>query len=106
MSKPNTRQFDKQIEAATRKLQGVRARELWALPAGDQAKVAGYVGVAFAKATRLKSSPMAERGIDRIWANAEAALTAEIAAAEKAKVAVLAEHAAAKVAKRAESKWW
>ncbi|MFF5914297.1 hypothetical protein ACFY8R_11660 [Micrococcus luteus] len=105
MSKPNTRPFDKQIEAATRKLQGVRSRELWALPAGDQAKVAGYVGVAFAKATRLKSSPMAERGIDRIWANAEAALTAEIAAAEKAKAEVIAQAAAAKVAKKS-SGWW
>ncbi|WP_435611244.1 hypothetical protein [Streptomyces sp. C10-9-1] len=105
MAKPNTRQFDRIIETAGNKLAGVRNRELWALPAGDQAKVAGYVGLAVAKATRLKSSPTAERGIERIWKNAEAALVAEIAAAEKGKAEVIAQAAAAKVAKKS-SGWW
>ncbi|MFI7143179.1 hypothetical protein ACIBQ5_37480 [Streptomyces massasporeus] len=100
MAKPNTRQFDRMADAARNKLQGVQKREMWALTAGEQAKLASFGTLAFAKATRLKSSPTAERGMERIWTNAEARYRAEIKAAEDAKAKVLAEYATAKAAKK------
>lgn len=105
MPKPNTRQLDKMIQKASTNLQGVRARQTWALTAGEQAKLASYGVLVVAKATRLKSSPMAERRSERIWSEAEARYAAEIRAAEKAKAQVLTEAAAAKVAKKSAG-WW
>ncbi|MFD7186293.1 hypothetical protein ACFV90_40820 [Streptomyces sp. NPDC059904] len=106
MSKPNTRQYDRIIRDATSNLQGVRRRKTWALTAGEQAKLAAYGTFMFAKATRLKSSPMADRGMAGVWSQAEQRLQAEIAAAERAKQAVISQAADAKLAKRAESRWW
>ncbi|WP_189711673.1 hypothetical protein, partial [Streptomyces anandii] len=76
--------YDRIIRTAQAKLKGVQARETWALPVRDQAKIAGHVTVVIGKGVRQKSSPRAERGIDQIWSNAEAALRAEISEAEKA----------------------
>ncbi|MDJ0347284.1 hypothetical protein QMK19_39530 [Streptomyces sp. H10-C2] len=101
----NTRQFDRIIRDTKHKLKAVENHEMWALSAGDQAKLAGYGTLAFAKATRLKSSPMAERAFDRIWSEAAARLRAEVTAAETAKQQLLNEAAAAKVAKKS-SGWW
>ncbi|MFE1715680.1 hypothetical protein, partial [Streptomyces sp. NPDC058728] len=90
------------------KLKGVQARETWALPARDQAKMAGHISVIIAKGVHgQKSSAKSERGVDQIWSNAEAALTAEIGEAQKAKAKEIQEAAAAKVAARADRKgWW
>lgn len=101
----NTRQYDRIIRDTSRKLQAVRRGETWPLTASERARYAGYVGVAFAKATRLKESPMAERGMDRVFEDAIARLQAELQAAEMGKAAVIAEEAKAKVAKKA-SGWW
>ncbi|EST17860.1 hypothetical protein [Streptomyces niveus] len=101
----STRKFDKLIQATASKLAAVRSRDTAALPVGDQAKLAGLGVVVVAKATRLKSSPAAERGAERIWTGAESKLQAELAAAQAAKAAVLAEEAAAKVAKKS-SGWF
>ncbi|MFE0719273.1 hypothetical protein ACFW2T_33025 [Streptomyces sp. NPDC058892] len=105
MSKSEIRRLDNLIATAARKLAGVEARETWALPAGEQARMAGHVAVLVAKATRLKDSPRAKRGIDEIWGNAEARLRAEIGAAQTAKAEILHQEAKAKTAKKA-SGWW
>jgi hypothetical protein len=105
MAKANTKHFDRMIETAARKLQGVRDRELWALTAGEQARVAGHIGAAVVKATRKRSFGASERGVERIWENAAARYQAEITAAEKAKVAAISEAARAKAAKKS-SGWW
>ncbi|MGW1021986.1 hypothetical protein [Streptomyces niveus] len=96
----STRKFDRMIQATATKLAAVRKRDMAALPVGDQAKLAGLGVVVVAKATRLKASPAAERGAERIWSTAESRLAAELAAAQAAKAQLLATEAAAKVAKR------
>ncbi|MER7050381.1 hypothetical protein ABT391_36750 [Streptomyces jumonjinensis] len=101
----NTRKLDQIIKTAAAKLTAVQARESWALAPKEQAKLAAFGTVAFAKATRLKASPMAERGMDAIWEKAENELRSEIAAAQTAKAEILHQAAAAKVAKKS-SGWW
>ncbi|MFJ2478011.1 hypothetical protein ACIOWI_34445 [Streptomyces sp. NPDC087659] len=105
MAKANTRQFDNVIATASRKLEAVRARQTWALTPGEQARLAGAGALVVAKATRLKSSPRAERAVRQIWENAEARYAAEVRAAEAAKQKAIDEAAAAKVAKKS-SGWW
>ncbi|THA28463.1 hypothetical protein [Streptomyces sp. A1547] len=105
MSKSEIRRLDNLIAVATRKLAGVQRRETWALPAGEQARMAGHVAVIIGKGTRLKSSPRAERGIDTIWNNAEDRLRAEIAAAQTAKAELIHQAAKAKTEKKS-SGWW
>ncbi|MFJ3914465.1 hypothetical protein [Streptomyces vinaceus] len=106
MSKSEIRRLDNLIATAARKLEGVQRRETWALPAGDQARMAGHVGVIVAKGVRgQQRSPRAERGIDQIWANAEDRLRAEIAAAQTAKAELIHQAAKAKTAKKS-SGWW
>ena len=105
MAKANTRQFDRMIRDAEAKLQGVRDRKTWALTGREQAKLAAYGSVVLAKGTRLKSSPTAERGMARVWSEAESRYAAEARAAQQAKEKVLADAAAAKVAKKS-SGWW
>ncbi|MGP3691781.1 hypothetical protein ACTVZO_45320 [Streptomyces sp. IBSNAI002] len=104
----STRKLDQAIRTAEAKLKGVRAKESWALPAKDQAKLASYVAVIVGKGVRgQQSSPRSERGIDTLWANAEARLVAEIRAAETAKQQIINKDAAAKIARKSESKgWW
>ncbi|MEU1503065.1 hypothetical protein [Streptomyces sp. NPDC005732] len=102
----NVRQFDRMIRDAERKLQAVRNREAWPLAAGERAKLASYGTLAFARATRLKESRLAESGMDRIWSAAEERLAAEVRATQAARQQVIDQAAAAKVSKRAESRWW
>ncbi|MGW6708088.1 hypothetical protein ACWGDE_24790 [Streptomyces sp. NPDC054956] len=104
-SKSEIRRLDRVLHIATTRLEAVRRRDMDGLLPGEQARVAGNVGVIFAKATRYKSSPRAERGIETIWANAEARLLAEIGAAQTAKAEILHQDAKAKVAKKS-SGWW
>ncbi|WP_097922976.1 hypothetical protein [Streptomyces sp. wa1063] len=96
----NTRKLDREIAAVKNKLDRVRSKDSSALPAGDQAKLAGYIGVALAKATRLKSSPMAERGADRIWSNASERLAADLRVLEGERQAVIDQEAAARREKK------
>jgi hypothetical protein len=104
--KPNTKQLDRMIQAAERKLAAVERRELWPLEGSERRAilVAGVAGGV--KVTRGKSPGKANRVIEATWANAAARLRAEISAAETAKQKVIDEAAAAKVAKRAASRWW
>ncbi|MFE0373720.1 hypothetical protein ACTU45_25875 [Streptomyces sp. 24-1644] len=96
----NTRKLDREIAAVKNKLERVRSKDSTALPAGDQAKLAGYVGVALAKATRLKASPMAERGFDRIWSNASERLAADLRVLEGERQALIDQEAAARREKK------
>ncbi|MFD4263792.1 hypothetical protein ACFWR9_40875 [Streptomyces sp. NPDC058534] len=102
---PNTRQFDRMIQTASRKLQGVRNSEISALSASEQARVFALVGRGAAKVVRSKSPSKTDRAIDRIFEGAVVRYTAEIRAAEQAKAQVVADAAAAKVAKRSAG-WW
>ncbi len=101
----NTRKLDREIAAVKNKLDRVRSKDSSALPAGDQAKLAGYIGVALAKATRLKSSPMAERGVDRIWASASERLAADLRVLESERQQLLDQEAADRRAKKKSRIW-
>ncbi|MEU9523705.1 hypothetical protein [Streptomyces sp. NPDC048224] len=101
----NTRQLDRVIQAATRKLEGVRRGEISALSASEQARVLAHAGRGAAKVVRSKSPSKADRAIDRIFEGAAVRYAAEIRAAEQAKAQVIADAAAAKVAKKS-SGWW
>ncbi|MCY0923708.1 MULTISPECIES: hypothetical protein [Streptomyces] len=104
----STRKLDQAIRVAEFKLAGVRRRDLSALPAREQAKMAGHVGAVIAKGVRgQQPSRRADRGIDLIWQNAEARLLAEISAAQSAKQQVINKDAKAKTDRKAQSKgWW
>ncbi|MFD9226114.1 hypothetical protein ACFWDI_40375 [Streptomyces sp. NPDC060064] len=101
----NTRRLDREIAAVKRKLERVRSKDSSALPVGDQAKLAGLTGVVFAKATRLKSSPMAERGAARIWRGAEERFAADLRVLESERQQLIDQEAAARRAKKS-SGWW
>ncbi|MFF8697346.1 hypothetical protein ACF08W_34620 [Streptomyces sp. NPDC015144] len=101
----NTRKLDREIAAAKNKLGRIRAQESAALPAGEQAKLAGLTGVAFAKALRLKSAPMAERAADRIWKSAEEDAAADVRVLEAERQRLVDEEAAARREKKT-SGWW
>lgn len=101
----NTRQFDRMIAAASRKLQGVRNGEISALSASEQTRVFLHAGRGARRVMRGKSTAPADKAIDRIFAGAEVRYAAEIRAAENARDKVIAETAAAKVAKKS-SGWW
>ncbi|MFJ8677716.1 hypothetical protein [Streptomyces sp. NPDC093589] len=102
----NTRRLDREIAAAKKKLERVRSQDSSALPVGDQAKLAGLMGVALAKATRLKSSPMAERAADRIWSSAAERLAADVRVLETERQQLIDQEAADRRAKKTESRWW
>lgn len=104
-SSSEIRRLDRVITVAAHRLSGVEKRETWALLPREQVSVAKNIGVMFAKATRYKSSPAAERELEQIWANADARLRAEIAAAQTAKAEILHQDAKAKVAKKSGG-WW
>ncbi|WP_329307849.1 hypothetical protein OG322_41450 (plasmid) [Streptomyces sp. NBC_01260] len=101
----NTRKLDREIAAAKHRLDRVRSLESSALPVGDQAKLAGLMGVALAKATRLKSSPMAERSAERIWNNAAERLAADVRVLESERQQVIDQEAAARREKK-KSGWF
>ncbi|WP_326813302.1 hypothetical protein [Streptomyces scopuliridis] len=101
----STRRIDREIEAAKRKLDRVRSQDSSALPVGDQAKLAGLTGVAFAKATRLKSSPMAERGAARIWSGAEERAAADLQVLVSERQQLINDEAAARREKK-KSGWF
>ncbi|MFF2902842.1 hypothetical protein [Streptomyces sp. NPDC057966] len=100
----NTRKLDREIAAAKQKLGRIRSQESVALSAGDQAKLVGLTGLAFARATRLKSSPMAERGAERIWKRAEETAAADLRVLEGERQKVIDEEAAAR-RDRKKSRW-
>ncbi|MGW6484569.1 hypothetical protein ACWGDS_43285 [Streptomyces sp. NPDC055059] len=101
----NTRRLDREIAAVKNKLNRVQAQDTSALPARDQAKLAGLASVALAKATRLKSSPMAERGAARIWSSAAERLAADLRVLESERQQLIDQEAAARREKK-KSGWW
>lgn len=96
----NTRKLDREIQNAKHKLNRLQSKDSSALPAGDQAKLAALMGVALAKATRLKSSPMAERGAERIWNNASERLAADLRVLESERQQLITQEAAARREKK------
>ncbi|MFD5455576.1 hypothetical protein [Streptomyces olivaceus] len=105
MGKPNTRQLDRVIAAASRKLEGAQDHEVWALTASEQARVLAQTGRGAAQVVRSKSPAKADRAVDQIFKGAAARYAAEIRAAEQAREKVVADAADAKVAKKS-SGWW
>ncbi|WP_372412851.1 hypothetical protein [Streptomyces luteireticuli] len=102
----NTRQYDRIIETAARKLAAVENRELWALEGSERRAILAAGVVGSVQVTRGKSTGRADRTIETTWSGAAARLRSEISAAQAAKEKAGAEAAAAKVARRTERKWW
>ncbi|MEU8672964.1 hypothetical protein AB0C71_39450 [Streptomyces anulatus] len=72
------RRINRQLTIAQDKLDRLNSGDSTALSAGDQAKLAGLMGVGFVRATKLKGAPAAERAADRIWANARQRAAADV----------------------------
>ncbi|MEU3522022.1 hypothetical protein ABZ770_43495 [Streptomyces sp. NPDC006654] len=106
MAKPNTKPFDRQIREAESRLTRVRNGEISALSGGEQARAFLHIGRGVRRVIRGKSTAAPDRAVDRVFADAEERISAELQAARTARQAVITEAATAKVAKRAESKWW
>ncbi|MGW5003787.1 hypothetical protein ACWEP8_39755 [Streptomyces hydrogenans] len=99
-----SRKTDQAIATAANRLARIQRKDSSALSAGDQAKYFAAATVSIGQGIRRRNAPMADRAIERIWADAEAVAKAELAAAQQAKN----DEVAAKVAARAErkSKGW
>ncbi|WP_037935841.1 hypothetical protein [Streptomyces sp. SPB78] len=97
--------LDRLARQAEQKLARVRARESSALSGGQQARLAAATTVIVAKGTRLKSSPAAERSIERVWSEAEQSAAAELDAIRRQQSAQVAAAAEARVAKKTKG-WW
>ncbi|MGW1379549.1 hypothetical protein ACWD6P_35515 [Streptomyces sp. NPDC002446] len=106
MAKPNTRPFDRQIRDLESRLTRVKNGEISALSGGEQARAFLHIGRGVRRVIRGKSTGPADRAIDRVFADAEERIGAELQAAKSGRQAVITEAAKATVAKRAESKWW
>lgn len=72
------RRINRQLGIAQDKLDRLNSGDSTALSAGDQAKLAGLMGVGFVRATRLRGAPGAERAADRIWSNARQRAAADV----------------------------
>ncbi|OYP09981.1 hypothetical protein CFC35_41945 [Streptomyces sp. FBKL.4005] len=105
MGKPNTARIDRVIRETESKLRRVRDGEISALSAGEQTRVALHLGRGAVKVVRGKSPSAADRAVDRILAEAEGRLEAELSAAKSARQALVTEAAAASVEKKT-SRWW
>ncbi|MFI7089732.1 hypothetical protein ACIBUR_39885 [Streptomyces anulatus] len=92
----NTRKIDREIEGAQNRLNGIRAQEQSSLRAGDQAKMAGLVGIGVAKAVRGKTAPAAERAAGRIWDRAEEEAAADLRVLQAERQQLLTDQAAAR----------
>ncbi|MGQ4342530.1 hypothetical protein ACN6LF_001375 [[Kitasatospora] papulosa] len=101
----NTRRIDREIEAAQSRLNGIRNQEQSSLRAGDQAKMAGLMGVGIAKAVRGKTAPMAERTAGRIWDRAEEQAAADLRVLQSERQQLVDNEAAARREKK-KSGWW
>ncbi|MEU1224707.1 hypothetical protein [Streptomyces microflavus] len=96
----NTRRIDREIRNAKDKQTRLQAQDSTALSAADQAKLAGLGVVAFAKATRLKAAPGAERAADRIWSRAQEDAAADVSVLEAERAQAVAAEAAARREKK------
>ncbi|MFJ5851312.1 hypothetical protein [Streptomyces sp. NPDC092903] len=101
----NTRRLDREIRLAENKLARLRDEDSTALSMGDQAKMAGLAGVVIAKATRLKSAPMAERAAERIWTSAQERAAADLRVLQSERQQLIDQEAAARRSKKT-SGWW
>ncbi|MFJ2884293.1 hypothetical protein [Streptomyces sp. NPDC087272] len=101
----NTRKLDREIALKRNRLERLRAEDSTALSAGDQAKLAGLMGIAFARATRLKGAPGAERAAERLYSRAIETAAADLRVLEAERQQVLTQAAAARREKRS-SGWW
>ncbi|MET9253722.1 hypothetical protein [Streptomyces sp. NPDC003717] len=105
MGKPDTRRLDRAIQAANRKLDAVRNREMWPLDGRERrAVLAGLAGGSY-RVVRGQSTSRAERALETAWSAAETRLVAEIAAFTTERQRIVGEHARAKAAKKSTG-WW
>lgn len=95
-----SRKLDREIAAAEGRLNGIRAQEQSSLRAGDQAKMAGLVGIGVAKAVRGKTAPAAERVAGRIWDRAEEEAAADLRVLQGERQQLLTDEAAARREKK------
>ncbi|WP_327180465.1 hypothetical protein OG599_35360 (plasmid) [Streptomyces sp. NBC_01335] len=102
----NTRKIDREIAAAKAKLERLQDQDSTALPVGDQAKLAGLAGFALAKATRLKSSPAAERAAGKIWSGAIERAAADVNVLESERQQAVAQEAADRRSKKKSGGWF
>ncbi|MGW1931121.1 hypothetical protein [Streptomyces sp. NPDC001919] len=99
----STAKFDQAIRTAQAKLAAVQRREMWALPAREQASLARHQATVLRKALKLTSDARADAAIDTIWTTAAQRLAAEIRENETAKSTAITEAAKAKAARKG---WW
>ncbi|MFB8384975.1 hypothetical protein [Streptomyces rubiginosohelvolus] len=92
--------IDREIAAAKSRLNGIRNQEQSSLRAGDQAKMAGLVGIGVAKAVRGKTAPAAERAAGRIWDRAEEQAAADLRVLEAERQQQISDQAAARRERR------
>ncbi|MCX4524071.1 hypothetical protein OHA69_41510 [Streptomyces anulatus] len=96
----NTRRIDREIATAENRLEGIRNQQQSSLRAGDQAKMAGLVGVGIAKAVRGRTAPAAERAAGRIWDRAEQEAAADLRVLQSERQQQLTDQAAARREKK------
>ncbi|MEU3078523.1 hypothetical protein [Streptomyces laurentii] len=99
-----SKQTDRAIREAVARLARIQRRDSTALSGGEAARYFGASAVSLTQGIRRRNAPMADRAIDRIWADAEAVAAAELAAAQQAKAAEIAAEAERRSSKK--KGWW
>ncbi|MEV0120655.1 hypothetical protein AB0I16_03720 [Streptomyces sp. NPDC050703] len=105
MGKPDTRRLDREIQAATRKLEAVQQRQMWPLDGRERRAILSVVASSSVKVVRHKSTTREENRADTVWSAAEMRLNAEIIALQAERQRIVNENAKAKAAKKS-SGWW
>ncbi|MFI0736837.1 hypothetical protein ACH4PU_01830 [Streptomyces sp. NPDC021100] len=105
MGKPDTRRLDRAIQQTNRKLEAVRAREMWPLDGRERRAVAMAMTSGSYRVIKGRSTDAADRRLESVWSAAETRLIAEITALHVERQRVVTEAAAAKAAKKS-SRWW
>jgi hypothetical protein len=98
-----SKKTDQAIATAARRLARIQARDSSVLSPRDAAKCLAAGAVSLGQGIRRRHAPMADRAIERIWADAQAVAEAELAAAQQAKAAEIAATVAARTEKKG---WW
>ncbi|MEU1307562.1 hypothetical protein ABZ419_01460 [Streptomyces cinnamoneus] len=108
MGKPDTRRLDKAIQQASRVLEAVKSRELWALDGRERREIVAAMAGGSYRVLRGRSTDRADRRLESAWTSAETRLVAEIAALQSERQRIVTEAAKEKAAKTAEksSGWW
>ncbi|WP_416972420.1 hypothetical protein [Streptomyces sp. 4F14] len=102
MGKPDTKQVDREIREAIRKLEAVRNGELWPLTRDERRTVVtSLIGGSY-RVLRGRSTARAEERLESVSGAAEMRLQGEITALQIERRRIITEHAQNKK----KSSWW